>query len=101
MKKPTKIVAGELQRDPAWSDAEYSMRLDHHRAQQRLGTAVLLMMASGDLLREEVKDAVSADELRRLIAIVDEVERIVGKTSPDLVAARKQAIEILGGDYAD
>ena len=101
MRKPVKIVGGVLQREPEWSDAEYTERLRHHRAQQRLGTAVLLMMSAGHLLRDAVGDNVSAAELRRLIEIADELTRLVGKTSPDLVAAREQALEILGGDDAD
>lgn len=79
MKKPTRIVGGELQREPEWSDEEYAERLERHRADQRLGATHLLMLATSELVREMMSlppDAEAGPEhVRHCIMIADAVVR--------------------------
>lgn len=78
MRKPIRIVGGELQREPDWSDEEYAQRLERHRADQRLGAAHLLSLASVAVVERMMSipdDAeIGVNDLRSFIVIAKSIE---------------------------
>lgn len=110
MRKPIRIVGGELQREPEWTDAEYAARLERHRADQRLGAANLLRLASVALVERmmtipEGAD-IGVDDLRSFIGIAERIEHTAdlfiyandvasAQALMDLKSARRRAEELL------
>jgi hypothetical protein len=84
--RPVRIVGGELQREPEWTDEEYA---------ERLGAAQLMALATTNLVREMMKlpdDATDfGNHAWHCVAIADGVEMLferVGYWSPEASQAR-------------